>query len=280
MSLNEPQSPISVLSGDFEHPPETAAGRVPPPLTSATMRLWQAFPPLSLERRRWALTVGAVETVKAGSAFSASSEVAVVVSGCLATNVESSELVAEILGPGRVVTTGGPRPITGQWITDGELYRVDLEEWLQHAADEGLALLLTAADERRAQLERRILCTASHLATARVADLFLSIQGAAAQPNILLSQETLGSMLGLRRTTVNGSCRALELGGATRTRRGRIRITHPDLLAQAACGCHRVTTRNREGFPAQIPPSTTAASCFPLEQMDGFERRCRGNVQP
>jgi len=211
-----------------------------PRLTSATVRLWNAFAPLDPELRRWGLAVGSVRPCQAGDACLGAEEVAVVVSGCLSLDAPGSDLTADLLGPGDVLAAGGPRTASGRWITDGELYCVDMEAWIETVGAEGVAHLLAAVERRRMGLERRILCASTHRATARVADLFLAIHEASPGPAIALSQERLGEMLGLRRTTVNGSCRALEIGGASRTRRGQIRIVDEALLAQAACGCRAV----------------------------------------
>ena len=216
-----------------QRPASAASG-----LTTETLRLWQAFSPLPPERRRWALSVGVVEARRAGDFHLRAGEVAVIVSGCLATEAAGSDLSAEILGPGHVVATGTGRSVAGQWITDGEIYRVALVDWLDRAGEAGMLHLLDAEDRRRARLERRLVCVGRHLATARVADLLLSIHRAAPRQDILLSQERIGDMLGLRRSTVNGSCRALEGAGGARTGRGKIRILDASGLTKTACGCH------------------------------------------
>ena len=208
-----------------------------PPLTDETLRLWTAFSALRAELRRWVLAVGRVERSEAGAAYRSAGEVAVVVSGCLATGAGGAALTADVLGPGDVIATGAPRVVTGHWITAGEVYRLGLDDWLRRAGAEGLIYLLKGADRRRAVLERRLVCATAHLATARVADLLLSIQRAAPGAGILLSQAQLGAMLGLRRTTVNGSCRDLEQAGAVRTTRAKIRVPDLQRLAAAACGC-------------------------------------------
>lgn len=224
--------PVGVGEGDL------------PQLTRATLRLWNAFPSLDPQYRRWALAVGRVEAVQAGERYAGLNEVSVIVSGCLATGAAGSEVTGEILGPGDVVATGAPQPVSGRWITDGEFYRIDLAAWIESAGQQGVRYLLDASDERRQRLERQILCATTHMATARVADLFLAIHEAAPIPGIMLSQEQLGAMLGLRRTTVNGSCRALELSGASRTRRGGVRLVDTQILAGAACGCRQGSARS------------------------------------
>lgn len=218
--------------------PDSPVAAPTPQLTNETLRLWKAFAPLPQEQRRWALAAGVVDRVEAGRPHSSAGQVVVVVSGCLATEAATGGLTAEILGPGDVVSTGGPRAVVGRWITDGEVCRIALSDWIDRAGSEGLKHLLDAENRRRTALERRLLCATRHLATARVADLFLSVHAAAPGDSIPLSQEQLGAMLGVRRTTVNGSCRALEQSGASRTRRGKIRVTNLEVLAAAGCGCH------------------------------------------
>ena len=252
MSFTE-LSPASLLAPS-EAPTAPQEAGEPPRLTSATIRLWQAFSPLPLERRRWALTVGAVEAGTAGDNVRLCGEVAVVVSGCLAIETGGSALAADILRPGDVAATGSAREVSGQWITAGELYQVKLSDWLENAGVEGLTHLLDAADARRGTLERRVLCATEHRATARVADLLLTVQGAVSQSDIQLSQERLGTMLGLRRTTVNGSCRALEAAGASRTKRGHIRIIDEKRLAILACGC-----RHAGGASRGLDPESAVA---------------------
>jgi CRP-like cAMP-binding protein len=142
-----------------------------PRLTSATVRLWNAFAPLDPELRRWGLAVGSVRPCQAGDACLGAEEVAVVVSGCLSLDAPGSDLTADLLGPGDVLAAGGPRTASGRWITDGELYCVDMEAWIESVGAEGVAHLLAAVERRRMGLERRILCASTHRATARVADL-------------------------------------------------------------------------------------------------------------
>lgn len=231
--------PFTTLVADTAAPSSVpdAPADAAPRLTDETLRLWTAFSPLPAELRRWALAVGRVERSDAGAAYGSAGEVAVVVSGCLATGAGGADLTADVLGPGDVIATGAPRLVTGHWITAGEVYRVGLDDWMRRAGADGLVHLLEGADRRRAVLERRLVCATGHLATARVADLLLSIQRAAPGAGILLSQARLGAMLGLRRTTVNGSCRELEQAGAFRTTRGKIRILDLARLTAAACGC-------------------------------------------
>jgi len=227
---------VEHLPRDFS---DLAPARQSPVVTSETLRLWRAFAPLPPEYRRQALASGVVETVKAGELLLDAGGVTVVVSGCLATFVMNTGVAAEIVGPGGWVVSGGSRPVRGQWITDGEIYRAALGDWRDRSGPEGLAHLLEAADNRRVVLERRLICAVRHLSTARVADLFLAIHEAAPGAEIQMSQGQVGGLLSLRRTTVNASCRLLEQGGGSRTRRGRVRVVDAARLAVTACGCRQ-----------------------------------------
>lgn len=213
---------------------------VPPSsaVTGETLRLWQAFAPLAPELRRRALARGVVETVRAGQLLLDAGGVTVVVSGCLITFVTDTGVAAELLGPGGWVVSGGKLPVRGRWITDGEIYRVALEDWRARSGPDGILYMVEAADHRRVALEHRLICSLRHLSTARVADLLLTVHKAAPGLRIRMSQGQLGAWLSLRRTTVNASCRALEQRGGLRTRRGEVRVVDPARLAETACGCH------------------------------------------
>ena len=169
MTLEQPSGPAPA---DFQTDLRPSGGRSAadlPRLTNETLRLWKAFAPLAPEQRRWALAAGVVETVRPGDVHRGAGEVAVVVSGCLATE---ANLTAELLGPGDVAATGTERPVAGQWVTEGEIYRVSLPDWLDRAGAAGMQHLLNAEDRRRVRLERRLVCASRHLASARVAEAF------------------------------------------------------------------------------------------------------------
>lgn len=216
--------------------------------TEQILPLWRAFAPLRPERRRWALTKGRLEAARAGDALVAAGEVVVVVAGALATSVGASTLTAAILGAGDVAATGSDRSIRGGWIVDGQLYRTSREDWLETAGPEGLSYLLEAADRGRDGLERGLVCAASHLAVERVADLLTALHEATGLHAAPLSQDRLAQMLGLRRTTVNASCRALQARQLTRTVRGRIRLIDIGGLRRVSCGC-------RTAHPLRPTPS-------------------------
>ena len=219
---------------------DPAAGGEPTQVAEQTLQLWRALAPLPPERRRWALAKGRVEAAGAGQGLAVSDEVAVVVAGVLCVHVGGSGLSSDILGPGDVLSTGSGRRVAGDWITDGLVYRTSLADWTETAGVDGLSHLLEAVDRSKARLERGLRCASRHRATERVADLLCALHDVTGLTTAPLSQERLGVMLGLRRTTVNASCRALHDAGLTRTARGQIRLTSIDALRNTACGCRRM----------------------------------------
>jgi hypothetical protein len=61
---------------------------------------------------------------------------------------------------------------------------------------------------------------------------------------ILLTQEFLGQMLGVRRTTVTIAARLLQSAGLIRYRRGHIQILDRAALEDIACECYAAVKHN------------------------------------
>jgi DNA-binding transcriptional regulator YhcF (GntR family) len=57
----------------------------------------------------------------------------------------------------------------------------------------------------------------------------------------LLTQEFLGMMLGVRRTTVTEVMGSLQKAGLIRYRRGHVSILDPEALRQRACECYDIS---------------------------------------
>jgi CRP-like cAMP-binding protein len=92
-------------------------------------------------------------------------------------------------------------------------------------------------------------CNLLHQAEARLARWLLTADDrSGAGDSLSLTQEFLGTMLGVRRTTVNLVISALEGRGLIHSVRGRIRIVNREQLEQAACDCYQVTRRLQENL--------------------------------
>jgi CRP-like cAMP-binding protein len=102
-----------------------------------------------------------------------------------------------------------------------------------------LAALLAAAGREVRQIEQNLACNAHHDTTRRMARWLLTLADRSGQADMLLTQDDMALMAGVRRTTVNAGALILRTAGVIRYSRGRIRILDRDGLEAMACPCHR-----------------------------------------
>jgi CRP-like cAMP-binding protein len=97
-----------------------------------------------------------------------------------------------------------------------------------------------------AQIQQSVACNALHDAEARLCRWLLSCSDRVNSDTIPLTQEFLGQMLGVRRTTVTIVARMLQAAGMIRYRRGVIQIIDRAALEEGACECYATTRRHIE----------------------------------
>lgn len=102
------------------------------------------------------------------------------------------------------------------------------------------------------QFQHVAACNALHPVEARMARWLLHIHDRTNDGNLLLlTQENLSELLGVRRTTVTHVVRALRTSRAVRSnRRGQLEIDRPRLEA-AACECYKVMSRKIDRIVSQ-----------------------------
>lgn len=101
-----------------------------------------------------------------------------------------------------------------------------------------------------AQIQQGSACNAFHEAEARLARWLLQTADRIDSPIIPLTQEFLGQMLGVRRTTVTLIASGLQKRGLIRYRRGKIEIVDRPGLERCACECYEtVRAQIEEYFP-------------------------------
>ncbi|WP_419806435.1 Crp/Fnr family transcriptional regulator [Terriglobus sp.] len=83
-------------------------------------------------------------------------------------------------------------------------------------------------------------CNRLHAVEARLARWLLMVQDRTQTPELKLTQEFLGEMLGARRSSVNLAASALQRAGLISYSRGRIRIEDRDGLQKASCECYAI----------------------------------------
>jgi CRP-like cAMP-binding protein len=95
-----------------------------------------------------------------------------------------------------------------------------------------------------AQVQQSVACNALHALESRLCRWLLQTHDCVDGDAIPLTQEFLGQMLGVRRTTVTIAARLLQSAGLIRYRRGLIHIVDRAALEEIACECYAVVRHN------------------------------------
>ena len=117
---------------------------------------------------------------------------------------------------------------------------------LRVAADQNPAvrnLIVRHAQAHAAMSEQSAACNALHQVNARLCRWLLLSQDRAGSASLPLTQEFLGLMLGVRRTTVTLAAQALSAAGLIRYSRGRLEILDRAGLEHASCECYATVNR-------------------------------------
>ena len=117
---------------------------------------------------------------------------------------------------------------------------------LRAAADQSpmlRSLIVRHAQAHAAMSEQSAACNALHQVNARLSRWLLLSQDRAGSASLPLTQEFLGLMLGVRRTTVTLAAQALSGAGLIRYSRGRLQILDRAGLEHASCECYGAVNR-------------------------------------
>ena len=109
------------------------------------------------------------------------------------------------------------------------------------AANESQAirdLLVRYNDLLLARIQQSVACNALHTLEARLCRWLLQANDSVDDNVIPLTQEFLGQMLGVRRTTVTLAAQLLQSAGLIRYRRGHIQILDRPALEKLSCECY------------------------------------------
>ena len=97
-----------------------------------------------------------------------------------------------------------------------------------------------------AETQQCVACNALHYLEARLCRWLLHCQDCVDADTIPLTQELLGQMLGVRRTTLTVVARLLQTSGMIRYRRGVIHIVDRAKLEHTACECYQVVKQHTD----------------------------------
>ena len=104
-------------------------------------------------------------------------------------------------------------------------------------------------------------CNACHSVEQRLSRWLLTCSDVLESEEIALPQDVFAKMLGVQRTSVNPTLRALQAAGAVALSRSRVTIVDRGVLKRHACECYHAMRRDLAlwgTLPA--PPATTAAT--------------------
>ena len=88
------------------------------------------------------------------------------------------------------------------------------------------------------QAQQSAACNATHTVEARLARWLLRSRDLQGSDDLLLTQEFLGQMMGVRRTSVSVVANTFQQAGFVRYSRGNIRILNVDGLRETTCECY------------------------------------------
>jgi CRP-like cAMP-binding protein len=109
-----------------------------------------------------------------------------------------------------------------------------------------LALLIRHEQTVYAQAQQSAACFASHHVEARLSRWLLRARDLSGTDTLQFTQEYLGEMLGVRRTSVTLVAHTLQAAGLIKYARGRIQILDPAGLKDSACECYDTVRRHYE----------------------------------
>lgn len=114
-------------------------------------------------------------------------------------------------------------------------------------------LVVRHAQANTAQIQQSVACNAVHSVEARLCRWLLMTQDRTRSVRLPLTQEFLGFMLGVQRTTVTGVARSLQAAGHIRYARGQIEILNREGLLAGACECYASVLEKHAQLLGQRP---------------------------
>jgi CRP-like cAMP-binding protein len=141
----------------------------------------------------------------------------------------------------------------------GEAVRISAGR-LRRIADESSALrrlLIRHAYANLAQAHQSAACNALHALEQRLCRWLLMSQDRTTSPQVRLTQQYLGTMLGVQRTTVTQALRDLAAKGLVRQGRGSIEILGRARIETLVCECYETVQDNLERLVGHQPKART-----------------------
>jgi CRP-like cAMP-binding protein len=120
-------------------------------------------------------------------------------------------------------------------------------------SDTLLSVLLRHEQALFAQVQQSAACMANHVVEARLCRWLLRARDLAGRDTLEFTQEYLGEMLGVRRTSVTVVAHTLQQAGFIKYARGRITLLNLEGLQDGACECYETVRSHYEELLGRIP---------------------------
>ena len=104
-----------------------------------------------------------------------------------------------------------------------------------------------------AQAQQTAGCNITHTIEERLARWLLRARDLSRSDTLPFTQEFLGEMLGVRRTSVTVVARTLQQAGLFKYSRGRIQITDLEGMRETACKCYAMVSKFYDTLLGHFP---------------------------
>lgn len=141
----------------------------------------------------------------------------------------------------------------------GPFYRIALTdlEALKRESPAMNTLFARFADCLLAQIFQSVACNAAHTIQQRAAKWLISAMDRTGESSIPMTQDQLGSLLGVGRSYVSRVIRRMKEVGAIRTKRRAIIVLDRDMLDRMSCDCNRLVAEHFDHVLRGVYPDGT-----------------------
>jgi CRP-like cAMP-binding protein len=114
-------------------------------------------------------------------------------------------------------------------------------------------LLLGYTRSFLAVISQSVACSQHHNVEQRLARWFLTMSDYAGSAEFVMVQESIGTMLGVRRVGITEAAHRLQAAALIGYRRGRVRVLDKAGLEKKSCECYRFIRKQYAGLHAALP---------------------------
>jgi CRP-like cAMP-binding protein len=164
--------------------------------------------------------------------------------------------------------------------SSGHGYRLRAARLMEEFYRKGplLRLLLRYTQALMTQMSQTAVCNAHHSTPQRLSRWLLQAIDHSVAPEISVTQEALGAILGVRREGITDAAGRLQQLGLISYRRGRVRVLERDGLERYACECYEVIRRETLRLTSDTQPGQNDHAEHWFER-NGIATRRNGNAE-